>query len=104
MYPDPKIYVLREVISEKEMARLRELAAPIVSIPTCKCMGVGNFFIVGEGGGGLCCHAQFCDHFHYCNWIATVASGELMRVACPFWQNENTPRAYRATATPLKWK
>lgn len=36
MYPDPKIYVLREVISEKEMARLRELAAPIVSIPKWK--------------------------------------------------------------------
>jgi hypothetical protein len=31
VYPDPKLYVLREVISEKEMARLRELAAPIVS-------------------------------------------------------------------------
>ena len=23
-------------------------------------MGVDNFFVVG--GGGLCCHAQFCDH------------------------------------------
>ena len=22
------------------------------------CMGVDNFFVVG----GLCCHAQFCDH------------------------------------------
>ena len=33
VYPDPKLYVLREVISKAEMARLRELAAPIVSLP-----------------------------------------------------------------------
>ena len=32
VYPDPKLYVLREVISKTEMARLKELAAPIVSI------------------------------------------------------------------------
>ena len=51
MYPDPKIYVLRGVISEKEMARLRELAAPIVSIP--KCMGVDNFSWLGGGGGDV---------------------------------------------------
>lgn len=31
VYPDPKLYILRDIISEREMARLRELAAPIVS-------------------------------------------------------------------------
>lgn len=31
VYPDPKLYVLRDIISEQEMARLRALAAPIVS-------------------------------------------------------------------------
>ena len=25
-------------------------------------MGVDNFFVVGGGPGGLCCHTQFCDH------------------------------------------
>ena len=34
LYPDPKIYVLRDFISEVEMARLKELAAPKVSIFT----------------------------------------------------------------------
>lgn len=32
LYPDPKIYVLRDFISEVEMARLKKLAAPKVSI------------------------------------------------------------------------
>ena len=46
MYPDPKIYVLREVISEKEMARLRELAAPIVSVcGYCTCTFMYLWFV-----------------------------------------------------------
>ena len=31
LYPDPKIYVLRELLSDVEMDRLKELAAPKVS-------------------------------------------------------------------------
>ena len=99
MYPDPKIYVLREVISEKEMARLRELAAPIVSIPTCKCMGVGNFFIVG---GGLVLPRPILWPLSLLDYHR--GSNELMKVPRPFWQNESIPKAYWATATPLEWK
>ena len=31
LYPDPKIYVLREIVTEREMERLKVLAAPKVS-------------------------------------------------------------------------
>lgn len=32
VYPDPSIYVLRDLLSDSEMERLKELAAPKVSL------------------------------------------------------------------------
>ena len=31
VYPDPKIYIIRDLLSDNEMNRLKELAAPKVS-------------------------------------------------------------------------
>ena len=39
-HPEPKIYILRDIISEIEMNRLKELAAPIVSVCVCVCVFV----------------------------------------------------------------
>ena len=63
LYPDPKIYVFRDILNDHEIDRLKELATPKVStyeylcmLGMAGCVGFSNIYSVsyrrGGGGGG----------------------------------------------------
>ena len=39
-FPEPKIYIFRDSITEKEMSRLKDLARPMVCMSVCRCISL----------------------------------------------------------------